>query len=206
LQTLYSIDPNTGAFNWVWEVPHTLSLDGNDIFTYGELGGMALANNGNIITLFSTDTLVCIDPENHNIIWRTPASTWQDYKFISPDGFLYLYDQFTGFYFYNVSTGIQEGGPLTLPTRPTFDSGGHLVGVFSDNDPYLIVTDNTGKMIWENRMDGFYGWSVAISSDNIVYIANGKKLYAIQSDAPLANKGWPKFSHDNRNTFNYSKH
>jgi len=42
---LYSIDPNTGAFNWVWEVPHTIG----DYYTYGEVGGLALANNGDLI-------------------------------------------------------------------------------------------------------------------------------------------------------------
>ncbi len=293
--SLFSINPNTGAINWEWKVPQTLPLDGNDVYTYGGLGGLALANNGdiitkanqsgsyhramycissdgtmkwyrfigaennpitigeggtiydfehdastqlltasnpntgeliwtmhaatgsgannitiadngNIITLIHTDTLICINSNNHNTLWRTPAGTWQDYKTISPDGFLYLYDQFTGTYLYNITTGNQEAGQVTLPHLYNFDSKGHLVGIISDNDPYLSVTDNTGEMIWKNRMDAFYGRTVAISSDKIVYIANGKKLYAIQGDAPLANKGWPKFSHDNRNTFNYSKH
>ena len=292
---IYSINPATGAINWEWEVPQTLPLDGRDVYTYEGLGGLALANNGdiitktnqsgvyyramycissdgamkwhrfisatnipitigyggtiydferdasylglltatnpntgaliwsmpaalvsgannitiadngNIITLIHTDTLACINPENHNFIWKTAASTVQDYKYISPDGFIYLYDQL-GTYLYNVTTGNKEAGPVLLPHSTTFDSKGHLLGIISDYNPYLTVTDNAGEIIWENRMDGFYGWSVAISSDNIVYVANAKKLYAIQSDAPLANKGWPKYSHDNRNTFNYSKH
>ncbi len=46
---LYCINPENGNFNWIWEVPQTLNSNGSDVYTYGELGALALANNGDLI-------------------------------------------------------------------------------------------------------------------------------------------------------------
>ncbi|NIA19508.1 MAG: hypothetical protein GWP07_03620 [Xanthomonadaceae bacterium] len=79
----------------------------------------------------------------------------------------------------------------------TIDSLGRLCGTMG-SDGHLSINDSAGTVVWEN--------SIAISSDKVIYIANGKKVYALQGDATLASSGWPKYSHDNRNTSNVNKH
>jgi len=297
---LYSIDPNTGAFNWVWEVPHTIG----DYNTYGEVGGLALANNGDLI--FKTNgsgsyyrALYCVGPDGQtkwhhfigaegtpitigyngtiydigheswfvhdlnrwlsqtylyaynpdtcNEIWKVPVDNlnsgydniivaddgdliWRDNanlvrfdaadghtiwktaaesnhysKVLDPDGFVYLYDQWAWTAVFNSQTGVKKESRISVTSWPTIDSRGRLCGTMG-SESRLSVNDADGNVVWKNSIDRFYGGSLAISTDKVIYIANDKKVYALQGDATLASSGWPKYSHDNRNTSNVNKH
>ena len=291
---LYSIDPSSGSFNWVWEVPQTLpGNDGNDVYTYGELGNIALANNGDIITkttgsgsyyralycigtdgtmkwhrfigsennpitigyqgtiydyehdnngLFLTasnpttgqliwsipssigdgnanvtiadngdviahianDTIIRIDPEDNHTIWKTVATMNYKNMVFGAQGSLYLYDQWTGTSIVDIQTGKVVGDPISgISSSPVIDSKEHLIGFFYSSN-HTGAIDNTGKIIWESKVAGF-AKSTIISDEKIVYSSNSKTVYAIQSDAGMAKSNWPRFSHDNRNTFNFSK-
>lgn len=294
---LYSIDPGSGSINWIWEVPETLPYNDNDVYTYGELGGLALADNGDIITktngsgiyyralycigtngemkwhrfigaeitpisignqgtiydfnhsadyqnaisatnpltgnvmwsfpvqsalsannnivfgnnggiiaMTAGDSLTSINPVDHNILWKSPVNSPNAFKVIDPEGSIFLFNQFVGTYLFNSETGNQIGDPVKIPHYPAIDSKGHLLGIINENYPNLSVTDKTGTVQWENKMDNFNGGNcIAISDDKVVYVSNSKKVYAIQGNAALPKSGWPRFSHDNRNTFNFSK-
>ncbi len=291
---LYSIDPSSGSFNWVWEVPQTLpGSDGNDVNTYGELGNMALANNGNIITKttgsgsyyralycigtdgtmkwhrfigsennpitigyqgtiydyehdnngllltasnpatgaliwsipssigngnaniaiadngdlilhIANDTIVRIDPNDNHTIWKTVATMNYKNKVISAQGFLYLFDQWAGTSMFDIQSGNVVGTPVSgIPSSFVIDSKEHLIG-YIFNLRHVGAKDKTGKTIWESKV-GAFGKYIAISDEKIVYTFHSKTLYAIQSDAAMTKSNWPRFSHDNRNTFNFSK-
>jgi len=287
---LYSIDPNTGAFNWVWELSHTIG----DHNTYGEVGGLALANNGDLI--FKTNgsgsyyrALYCVGPDGQtkwhhfigadgtpitigyngtiydighesqyylyaynpstgNEIWKVPMDSYGSFsnniivaddgnliwldngnlvkgdaadghtiwktaaqsnyfnKVLDPDGFVYLWDQWAGTAVFNSQTGVKKESRIHVTDWPTIDSRGRLCGVIGGSESRLSVNDADGNVVWKNSIDSFYGGSLAISADKVIYIANDKKVYALQGDATLASSGWPKYSHDNRNTSNVNKH
>ncbi len=293
---LYSISPGDGSFNWIWEVPETINVNGQDLYTYGELGPMALANNGDlivkttgsgsyyrarycispsgtmkwyrfigaentpisigydgviydfahddthtflsasdpdsgeilwtlpvynlvsaginitiaengdIITQISSDTLVRINPDNQTFIWKVAAAASEQSKIIGTEGYLYLFDQWAGMYRYDIATGNMVGDPMAIPHYSIIDSKGQLYGIMSDNNPYLTVTDNSGNIVWENKTDTYLGHPTTLSNEKVVYTANSKKVFAIQTDAGLSQSQWPCFTHDNRNTFNYNKH
>ncbi|MCD6246588.1 PQQ-binding-like beta-propeller repeat protein [candidate division WOR-3 bacterium] len=294
---LYSINPNNGSFNWVWEVPQTLpNGTGSDVYTYGELGPIALASDGSIITktsgsgsysralynistsgninwyyfIYSTpagtpisvgnngtiyifdftnsNNMYCIraiNPDNGELIWETTANimeyannivianngdiiafvaqdslaridysnhqiTWKinvdshKNKFIDNNGNLIVFNQYTGSSLYNTSNGNLVNNSLTLPHDLLIDDNNQLYGVISDWSPHLSVTDISGNIQWESAMN-INGGTIALSSDKVVYFISDNNIFALQADGALAHSGWPKFSHDNRNTFNATK-
>ncbi|NOX17215.1 MAG: PQQ-like beta-propeller repeat protein [Chlorobi bacterium] len=294
---LYSIDPSTGNFNWVWEVPQTLpGENGTDVYTYGALGQIALAadgdivtitsesgsyyravykikagsgvtswhrftsastagnyitvgkngtifkfdiidpnyviialnpqngilkwsinayssssannisiaDNGDLITFVQTDTLARINYSNGQFVWKQNVSSWNAAKFIDNHGNILTYNQWSGSALYSVSDGSLVNGPLSLPRNVSIDDKNQLYGVISDYDPHLSVTDEDGTVKWGSSM-GIYGGSIAVSNDKIVYFTIDNKLFALQGDGALSHSGWPRFTHDNRNTFNANK-
>ena len=292
---LYSIDPNSGSFNWEWEVPETIVFEGNNVYSYGEVGGLALANNGDLvlktvgsgsyyramycvdsqgitrwyrvigavgtnITVGSTGIifdyeyagnpniyyLYAVNPDDGGVYWRTQMNYSGNYanniavtdngdllcsiadslgllnsasgayiwkvlaqtnfkiKLIGKEGLVSVYDQWSGRHYYNISNGAEEkviesaaGDPMTFDNK-----GNYYRGV----SPGMVCYNNNGEVIWSFNSGGSKGWTLTISNNNIIYIVSGDKVFAIQGDSPLAESGWPRASHDNRNTYNYSKH
>jgi hypothetical protein len=79
---LYAIDPQTGQFQWVWTVPTELpNPDGpGNLYTYGQIGALAMADNGNLI-LGSTGAgvysraIYCIGPGG-NLVWHNQQAAY----------------------------------------------------------------------------------------------------------------------------------
>ncbi len=293
---LYSIDPNSGAFNWEWEVPETIIFEGNVVGSYGAVGGLALANNGDLIlktigsgsyyramycispqgttrwyrvigasgtniTIGSTgiifdygysgnpnihylyavnpddggvywrtqmnysgsgnsniavtdngdllcsiaqDSLGLLNPANGEYIWKILAQTNHKNKLIGIDGLVSVWDQWTGRHYYNISTGAEEKVIESVAGDPmSFDNNGNY---YRGASPGMVCYNSDGEVIWSFNSGGSKGWTLTISNDNIIYLVSGDKVFAIQGDSPLAQSGWPRSTHDNRNTYNYSKH
>ncbi len=197
LYVLTSRNPDNGELNWTLPVQENTS--GNNI---------TFASNGDIITFIHTDTLARINPANHQFVWKTPAGTSHDYKFIAPNGNIYLYDQWAGWYIYNSSNGSMVNSGLSISSQAvSFDEKSQIYGTINDYEAIMHVTDKEGNEIWKTLM-GIDGGTVAVS-DNVVYFRasdNGQEsIFALKTDAGLAHSGWPRFSHDNRNTYNYNK-
>jgi len=290
---LYSIDPNSGSFNWEWEVPETIIFEGNVVGSYGAVGGLALANNGDLIlktvgsgsyyramycvnpqgttkwyrvigastiniTIGSTgiifdyeyygnpnihylyavnpddggvywrtqmdyrgsadnniavtdngdllcsmaDSLGLLNPATGEYIWKILAQTNHKNKLIGIDGLVSIYDQWTGRHYYNISNGTEEK-VIAAADPMSFDNNGNY---YRGVSPGMVCYDSNGEVIWSFNNGGSKSWTLTISNDNIIYIVSGDKVFAIQGDSPLAQNGWPRVSHDNRNTYNYSKH
>jgi hypothetical protein len=83
-------------------------------------------------------------------------------------------------------------------------SGKNTLGAFNTNG----ITD------WKVQFDGLLGEPLVISGNKTIYgIVNihpvsrlPKKIIALKGNASLANSGWPRVAHDNRNTSNINKH
>jgi len=292
---LYSIDPNTGSINWEWEVPEHIEFEGNSVYSYGAIGGLALANNGELIlktvgsgsyyramycinpqgttkwyrvigasntniTVGSTgiifdyeysgnpniyylyavnpddggvywktqmnyfgaannniavtdngdlvcsmsDSLGLLNPASGEYIWKVRAQTSSKIKLIGNDRLVSVYDQWTGRHYYNISNGAEEkviesgaGDPMSLDNNGNYYRGA---------SPGMVCYNSNGEVIWNFNSGGSNAWSLTLSNDKIIYIVSGDKVFAIQGDSPLAQSGWPCATHDNRNTYNYSKH
>jgi len=290
---LYSIDSNTGSINWEWEVPETINFEGNIVGSYGAAGGLALANNGDLvlktigpgsyyramycvspegitrwyrvigavatnITIGSTgvifdyeylgdnsylyaldqydgsvfwktpmmyygasnnniaitnnggvicsmsDSLGLLNPVTGEYIWKVLAQTNYKVKLMGNDGYVSVYDQWTGRHYYNIADGI-EGKiiPSGAADPMVFgNAGNYYRGVL----PGMVCYDMYGEELWSFNSGGSYGYSLTLSYDSVIYLASGDKVFAIQGDNSLAKSGWPCATHDNRNTFNYTKY
>jgi len=290
---LYSIDSNTGSINWEWEVPETINFEGNIVGSYGSAGGLALANNGDLIlkTIGSGSyyrAMYCVSPQGNtrwyrvigavgtnitigitgyifdyaywgnnkylykinqydgSVIWKTPmlyhgaannnivithnggvicsmsdslgllnpvtgeyiwkvlAQTNYKVKLMGNDGYVSVYDQWTGRHYYYIADGI-EGKiiPSGAADPMVFGNSGNY---YRGDLQGMVCYNLYGEELWNFNSEGTKGWSLTISYDNIIYLVSGEKVFAIQGDSSLSKSGWPCTTHDNRNTFNYSKY
>jgi len=289
--SLYSIDPATGAFNWVWEVPNTLPYDGNDVYTYGEVGGLALLNNGDLIlktngsgvyyramycintqgtinwyrfigassmnisvgstgTIFDyeydqginylyavnpadgtvlwrkqmnysghaanniaitnngdlvcnmSDSMALVNPANGSYIWKVVMATSEKSKIINVNGQIYIYDQWSGLHMVDGQNG-SDLEVLNIGYGCILDNAGNFYRVAGEK---VMCYSVQGEALWEFVTGGANSNSMALSNNNILYVASSTGVFAIQTDSPIGQSGWPCPGHDNRNTYNYSKH
>ena len=192
---LTATDPENGSL--IWSIP---AISGS------AYNNMIITNGGDIITKTSGDTLARINPANGDTVWTVSAGTWQDDKYMDADENIILFDQFTGSYIYNSSNGAVIQTELPLPHGIAIDSKNQIYGTLSDSDPILSVTDEDGNIIWQYEVGQVGYFSPSISDDKTVYwITGDQRIISLKTDAELAHSGWPKFSHDKRNTFNSNK-
>jgi outer membrane protein assembly factor BamB len=288
---LYSINPETGAFNWEWEVPTTILHDGNEVYSYGEVGGLALADNGDLIfktngsgvyyramycvspqgntrwyrvigatinnitigyygTIYDYQSdmgvkyLYAIYPEDGSVRWRkklnyheaaannivvnqnghlicsssdslalvnvdigeyvgkVALSVSEKQKIVDINGFIYVYDVWSGLHVIDSQNGVEKE-ILNIGYNCITDEKGRLYRVSLDK---FNCYTNTGELSWSFTTGGANPAAIALSNDNILYVASSEKVFAIQGDAPLPQNVWACPTHDNRNTFNFSKH
>ena len=192
---LTATNPESGSL--IWSVP------GNSLSSYNNI---MIASNGDLITKAPDNTLARINSSNGNTVWEISAGTWQDDKYMDINENIILYDQFTGSYIYNSTNGNLIDGELSLPHGIAIDSKNQIYGTLSDNNPILSVTEENGNILWQYEVGHVGYYAPVISDDNVVYwVSDDNSIIALKTDAGLAHSGWPKFSHDKRNTFNVNK-
>ena len=199
IYVLTSRNPDNGALNW--SLPVSVNSGYNNI---------TFTSDGDIITETSGDTLSRIDLVTQHIEWQTdiPIYTGSSSKFISPDGNIYVRSFYNGWYIINPDNGIADVIGEGLPSSIlNIDEKKQFYGIINAWHPNLLVTDNQGNEIWKTQTEIDAG-TVTIM-DNAVYFRasdNGQEsIFALQTDASLTHSGWPRFSHDNRNTWNFNK-
>lgn len=192
---LTATNPENGSL--IWSIPALIVSGSNNIM---------IAGNGDVITKTYGDTLARINPSNGNIEWKVSVASSNNQKYMDADENIILYDQFTGSYIYNSTNGSLIKGGLSLPHGIAIDSKNQIYGTLSDNDPILSVTDEDGNIAWQCEVGHVGYYAPVISDDNAVYwITQDQRVFSLRTDAGLAHSGWPKFSHDKRNTFNVNK-
>jgi outer membrane protein assembly factor BamB len=308
---LYAINPVSGQFNWVWEVPTELpNPDGSGtLYTYGEIGALSQANNGNLIfgsigsgvysralycvspegstvwynlaanngaiqsntvvgpenrihyftTIDNSAALVTVDAASGAILWSKPIYTissslnnlaldtdgtiitsfrltsadpfrmyriqpingdilWQSShesntnpKLIGPDGVIYQDD--------NNYSGLAQYTP-GQSSATAFPAAVHvnLVGSILTRANQLLTIRNrdwvstvhafsqSGQLDWFAPMANSRENAMALSKNGIVIGLKSNMVFAIQGDESIADRGWPKYTHDNRNTSNVNSY
>ncbi len=164
---LYSIDPASGIFNWVWEVPQTLPHPDypNGAYSYGEVSSLALAENGDLIFKTSGSgvyfrALYCVGTDG-NMKW---------FRFIQA-----------------------SGNPITIGYNGiVYDySGENNINYLMASDPA------TGGVLWKIKAYTGYGYTnitVADNGDLIAFLANDSLARINPADGSLIWKSIVKSS------------
>ena len=202
---------NSATGNIQWKLP------------IGSRGGfannIAIKEDGNLFCTFIAEGTTdykyhLINGSNGNILWTSTEPGSYNSKWVGPDGSLYAYDGFVNLI--NPADGsktkIVEKGSVC----GAINANNRIAGAFNDADfkRKLCVFYPDGLLDFSVPMDGLEGNEIVISDDKVIYgIINRPsasripdKICAIQGNAKLAGSGWPRISHDNRNTSNINKH
>ncbi len=158
-------------------------------------------DNGDLVCSIA-DSLGLLNSATGEYLWKVQAQANYKNKVITPDGLIELFDQWTGAHFYNISNGIEKY-VLNLYDPLLVDDDGNFYKVSSTQ---ISVFNNSEEELYSTPFAGANANTLTLSNESVFYFVSGDKVYAIQGVAPLAKNGWPCASHDNRNTFNYSKH
>lgn len=211
-EDLIAVESGSGNMLWSLQVENVRS-GGNNI---------VINDEGNLLCAFkktgdSDRRLHIIDAESSEIIWTSSATAESGNKWVGMDGTVYQWFQFEG--------GMNA---FTMPSgdRQVFSTefGAQHLGAINDENQLVAINGNiTPSKLTVYNSDGSRDWDVSINgmanfpmliTDNgiIIGIINDhpvsfipKKLVAIQGNAKLAVDGWPRISHDNRNTSNWNK-
>ncbi len=171
-------------------------------------------NNGDLVVAIS-NTVKSFSKENLSVNWEFglngpssfPYSILTDDRgntYVTPPQYVIGNDE-TGF--------IDNPELVSIPFFGVIDNNGHLTGADSQIYPYLKSTDRNGEEIWKQENFEVYGKSLLLSND-VLYCSNSynysfdtgaDKIIAIKWDASMIQNGWPRISHDNRNTSNFNK-
>jgi outer membrane protein assembly factor BamB len=204
---LLAVDVNSGIIKWNTKV----------ISTSNSLNNIAIQDDGNLFCSFKKDgddkfRYHIVDGGSGNIIWSGTEEGDPNRKWIGPNGTFYGYNW--GVYSIDAASGTKN--EIVSCEFGSIGSDNHLVCAFTDADfiRKLGVFYPDGVLDYSVNMEGLMGHEILISDDKVIYgIINlhpvsrlPTKICAIQGKAPLADSGWPRPFHDNRNTANWSKH
>lgn len=170
--------------------------------------------NGDFVEAIN-DSVICFNKENYSVRWQFPLQgpitfpycILTDDKgntFIAPPMYVVGSDE-TG--------NLGNMDAVSFPIYGVVENSGNITGGNSSVFEYLKTTDKSGNEMWKNENMYIYSKSILISN-NVLYCTDlynynfdtgADKLYALRWDASMSKGGWPRISHDNRNTCNFNK-
>ncbi len=173
------------------------------------------SNNNLVVPLY--DTVKCLNLNDYTLKWefvlngpiQFPNNLLTDNNgntFITPP-FYKISDNETGL--------IESPESLVIPWYSVIDNNSNLTGMESYAHPSLISVNDKGEELWK-KQEYYLGNSArsVMLSDDVLYFSttyennNGNsvsEIIALQWDASMIQTGWPRISHDNRNTCNFNK-
>jgi choice-of-anchor C domain-containing protein len=203
---LVSRDPESGKKRWVHKTGGGIGGGNNIVFD----------DDGYLIASFvdfgaKERKLHKIDPATGNIEWSSNFVSGQHGLYLGPDGYAYQVlnppGEKTGIYRINLNNSninmVNWSGAFGA-----IDDQNRLIHNFldpKDRKQKLGAFSMEGTVSWKADIQGVDDRTLLISNDHIVYGRIGNQIIAIQSDAPLAQSGWPRLGGNNRNTFNAIK-
>lgn len=156
---LYSINPNTGSINWEWEVPEIIIFEGNVVGSYGSAGGLALANNGDLIfkTIGSGSyyrAMYCVSPQGNTRWYRVIGAVGTnisigitgyifDYAYWGNNKYLYKINEYDGSVIWK--TPMLYHGAANNNIVITHNGG----VICSMSDSLGLLNPTTGEYIWK---------------------------------------------------------
>ncbi len=203
---LVSANSNTGVMGWKTEIGShgnasnniVILEDGNLFCAFFKAGENKLKNH-------------IVNSTDGNILWSGTFDSKNGVKFSGPDARLYV----NLGYIYEVDKNNDKLTQIVSATMGAISDNNRIVSAFTDADHKrkLGVFYPDGLLDFSVPMEGLEGNDLVISDDKAIYgIINRPspsripdKICAIQGNASLADKGWPRPNHDNRNTSNANK-
>ena len=201
---LVSLDDGSGLIAWQTKI-NSVSSSGNNIVidADGFLICSFILNSGDPYKMHK------IDPGTGSIVWSSTDDSDNTIKLIGKNGTIYQ-QNYGGIFKFNPSQGTK----VLFGTDVNFSIAGTAI---NNNDQLLIIHnidwnsniniyDNSGVLNWSVPMVNLRNNPFSISDDQVIIAIQATGICAIQGDAALARKGWPKHKHDNRNTSNATKY
>ncbi len=188
-----ALDTQTGEVKW--------SITGIN----NPYGPSVIDDNDNVY-FYSFDTLECINTRTHKVVWKNfydgiPLSYTLR---INQTGDL-LSNLYGEGHIIDPSNGFEEN-TAAYPFDPLVDSKNRFIGIMGAPIFGIALCTEEGEKIWDTGLLGnFMPCTFLLTSDKKLYGFSNNILYAYQYDATLAHSGWPRYTHDNRNTHNASK-
>ena len=200
-------DPDNGSVLWKHPADYNttqkpiFTSDGDVIFQSGQEG-----NN-----------LVRMETNGYNNIWslKNNDESYMYSEIDKNDNTFSLFYNTGNIYISGNTTGdITSPEIIYTPLYPNIDTKGNLTGGQDFAFANIVSADKTGKVLWKYDKMGTNGKSVTLSNNEVLYFSsfydtetskNRNRIFAIKWDASLEHSGWPRYTHDNRNTSNYNK-
>jgi hypothetical protein len=203
--SLVTVDAASGIILWSKPI-YTIS---------NSLNNLALDTDGTIIASFrltSSDPfrMYRIQPTDGNILWQSGHESNTNPKLIGPDGVIYQDD--------NNYSGLAQYAP-GQSSATAFPAAVHvnLIGSILTKANQLLTIrsrdwvstvhafSHSGQLDWFAPMANSRENAMALSTNGVVFGLKSNSVFAIQGDESVADRGWPKYTHDNRNTSNVTQ-
>ncbi len=171
---LYAINPVTGQFNWIWEVPNELPFPGGPgtIYSYGDIGALSLTDNGNLIlgsvgTGVYSRAIYCISPSGVMLWYNMDANNGAIYSgtVVGPGNRIHYFTSMNG-QIALVTVDATSGAILwTKPIQSmsssvnnlALDSDGTIIASFqlTSSDPFRMyrIHPADGSILWQSSHD-----------------------------------------------------
>ena len=202
-QHLIVSDPDTG--NTLWEqVVFPSNLRNKAVFT----------SDGDIIYPFENNGLSRMNMNTHNAVWTIKNVGGYYFSVIDENNNAFSYYSYNRIFVPHNATGdITSPNEINFPIDTNIDDKGNLTGRTGEASPIAVSMDAQGNTLWQTEYIVVNGPSITLEDDvlyfasthNMVTGEDKMKIYAIKWDASLLHAGWPRNTHDNRNTSNYNK-
>ncbi|MCF8237776.1 MAG: PQQ-binding-like beta-propeller repeat protein [Saprospiraceae bacterium] len=202
--SLVTLDALIGTILWTMPI-QAMSSAGNNL---------ALDTDGTIIASFQQTTsdpfrMYRIHPADGTLLWQSGHECNYNPKLVGPDGLIYQDDNaFAGLATYtpgNASASAHPAGVHANLLGTLLSSANQLLTVRNrDWIPTIHAYSSSGQLDWFVPMSNARDNVMALGDDGILFGVLPDGIFAVQGDHGLADKGWPKRYHDNRNTSNVS--
>ncbi len=143
---LYALNASDGTFKWTWEPPQNLpGPEGYDVYTYAELGPLALTSDGGIVTVTSESgsyyrAVYHIKSDGTNDWHRFTYSTTAGEPFtVGKNGTIYKNDLLGSNNYYSITALNPSTGELLWST-PSYISEAANNIITSANDDLIVFT------------------------------------------------------------------
>ena len=207
----YLVVTDTDNGNVLWKQPTVLNNSVHKpVFT----------SDGDVVFLLKQQEktfLVRMEVNNFNTVWSIDDyERGYQYSLIDKDNNLFVMFAGPGSVYIpaNITGYINSLESIFFPLiKSNLDTKGNITGGLGNNFR-LTSIDKNGKILWEYENIYVNASSVILSDDEVLYYSKfsgnesdktGNRIYAVKWDASLADGGWPRYTHDNRNTSNYNK-
>ncbi len=173
------------------------------------------ANGDVIYPLQEERSLSRMNINNNSIIWTIKDKGGYSYSVVDKNNNTFSHFYGVGNFFINGNATGDFTSPdnIYFPIDTNIDDKGNLIGRADYTHPDVVSSDVQGNKLWQTEHIYVSGPSITLEDDVLYFASTGNmltgdnkmKIYAIKWDASLMHDGWPRNTHDNRNTSNYNK-